>query len=1269
MEDILKEIKKLRLDFLSEEWVESIYQSEFLEYGEIPNDYEISIEYDDIKSIFLHIMSAIDVWLNNNLENGEDKSWTQLSPLIKHQNLLALLGYFIDFGGKNILTREHRNNAILASRLYYKLLCIPGYKAYHIYHSQLFTQSLVCLNYPKAMCDNEDNYFNTKELTREVNSLIKELGHFVNNLREIIPNLHLSPSDMNFEDILSNLVDITGGAIVNKLNIDKVELANLSGIIYEMIDIIICQSKDDPNSTAIQLVFKCLLPKFIAASTDSRNANNVVKASYVTYSGILLTKYGKDALPGYVVLLQHLCYTLDGLERAEVRLARVSLVVGLMSLLPRKSYRSFVKWLLKLSTTAKVSHRQVALEILAKLLNNDPDLSNPVQSSNNGSTCPINESNNTETNQECNQNTREGQEPTPESENTAERQPGTSTNSVNTESESEDVPPDNEETEDEIAGLLRQRAHTVAHGELLRAVYERVHDASGSLRMRALSLLADCLLSDHPPMKKAIEELQGAGAGAGAVSRLAGAGARCVCDERAVVRKAAAGLLQRLIANALRDGRAPLDSDYALLVGLCRDASIVVRSAALSALGELAACAASRPSVAATVPPVTLSKSPDTTSECPGTPTKCPATPTNGPVTRTRDPATPSGPQDAASDPPSVSRVALDAFLAGPMHRLSDPETKIQEQVVSFIQQLLIDRLRKYDSLVSEDSLPWEFLSGITRHNMKRHLQKACGLLVKSSNCINHRLVDIVSTHLGALSDERDLLCLVLLTSVARHVDYSDVGFLLDYYYHLTEKPERDARLLPLVLELLSTWARCVAGDARAALRDHLVTRLAAAPDDGSRIASASLAAQLDPDNLHWATELMQISERRALASSDVREWLRAADVSLVAPAPPSPQLLRLFLAALARPPPEWGAEERGVCAAGAGRLCVRSRDAAAALAPPLAALLRDGAAPLCARLNSLLALTDICTRYSCIVEPLLDAVCGCVARGAAAPLRRAGARALTRLLLAGYLRLRTPLYYRYCALLADEDHDVREPAEYYVSCCLTVDAIYHHFVDCVLHYNNEETESISFDARQLIYDVMLQRLSLVQKLNVQCRLAREVLEHAAALCDEQDELPAALHAALLDTITLLCGPRMKLPKKPEKAGDADLDDLQERVTTNIVSHKMKRTVAEVLVPAVLRLYAHMRPRGGQLAAYLVRIATDLLNDYRHEIEELIENDEELVERVRQFQETIGLEASFGNARNLVTASAPPEPDTPRARRRPAPRARPHSPRKRALRV
>lgn len=49
---------------------------------------------------------------------------------------------------------------------------------------------------------------------------------------------------------------------------------------------------------------------------------------------------------------------------------------------------------------------------------------------------------------------------------------------------------------------------------------------------------------------------------------------------------------------------------------------------------------------------------------------------------------------------------------------------------------------------------------------------------------------------------------------------------------------ERDARLLPLTLELLSVWSGAVTGAARDALRDHLVTRLASAPDDGTHLLS-----------------------------------------------------------------------------------------------------------------------------------------------------------------------------------------------------------------------------------------------------------------------------------------------------------------------------------------------------------------------------------------------------------------------------------------------
>ncbi|CAB3223489.1 unnamed protein product [Arctia plantaginis] len=1186
MSRILTELKKLGLGGLDHGWVRTIYDSEFLEFGDLPPDYENLVESLDLQSTFKNVMRACDEWLRPDTESEEDKSWAFLTHHIEHEKVLALLAYHIDYGCKNVLTKEYRNNALLASRVYYKLLSIPGYTAYHIYHSQLFVNTLVCLSFPKAMSDNESNHLNTNQLTREVNSVITELSHFVIDLKAIIEHLQLNPNDMNFEDILSNLIDITGGTIVTRLHVDRIELTRLTGVIYEIINSLICNADREPNPSAIKLLFKCLLPKLLASSLDTRNANNIVRASYVTYSGLILSKYGKAALQGYMLLLQHICYSQEGLERQEVRNARVSLVSGLMSLLPRQSYRKTVRWLLKLSTTSRVAHRQIAVEMLANLLSNDPEEPIPVPPPNeapNASDSGMDidppqsdTTNNTSGGETENANSEQGPNEVNQNETGGQGTIATEDES----SQDSQVPPDEHDSvmEDIMAGLLRQRPQTVAHADILRALYARANDVSGSLRTRALAILTDCLGNTRPAIVQSIKELNGHSE----VSRLMAVGARSVCDERAAVRKAGAALVERLLAAP---DYSPQATDLAILVNLCRDASIIVRTSAISALGDLA---------------------------------------TNRP-----------------------SDTVFDAFFAGPMHQLSDPESKVQDQVVTLVQHLLIDRLKVFVGPICDDPLPWMFLAGIIRRNMKRHLQKACTRMAKAGNCINHRIVDILSTHLGAMDDDRDLQCLVLLTCVSREVEYSNLGFVMNYYYKLSDnEEERDTRLMPLTLELISSWSMFAQSCERSTLRDHLVRRLMTLKNDGCRITCASLAARLDPANLTWSTELMQLSERRAIETGDIEEGIRAADLSLVAPEPPSPELLYLFLNALSEPPSRWSAALRGACVAGAGRLCVRDRPIAVALAPLLAALLTDDDAPMQARVNALLALTDICIRYTAIVEPLMDSVCGCLSPQSPPELRRATSRALTKLLLGGFLRLRAPLYYKYWALLADEDHDVREPVEYYVTCCLTTDAIYHHFVDTVLHYNKDNTENLSFDARQLIYDVMLQRLSIVQKLNVQCRLARDILKHAADMTDEGDEeISPELNAAMLDTITLLCGPRMKLPKKPQNTGDpADIDELQERVTTNIVSHKMKRTVAEVLVPAVLRLYSRLAPRGGQIATYLVRIATDLLEDYRQEIEELIDSDEEIVERIHDFQQNIGQAPSFGNAHSSLSRN--PNPGT-----------------------
>lgn len=65
--------------------------------------------------------------------------------------------------------------------------------------------------------------------------------------------------------------------------------------------------------TKVQILMSQCKIYIFGFKTNSFFFQNLVRASYVTYSGLLLSKYGKAALPGYNILLQHLCYTLDGL--------------------------------------------------------------------------------------------------------------------------------------------------------------------------------------------------------------------------------------------------------------------------------------------------------------------------------------------------------------------------------------------------------------------------------------------------------------------------------------------------------------------------------------------------------------------------------------------------------------------------------------------------------------------------------------------------------------------------------------------------------------------------------------------------------------------------------------------------------------------------------------------------------------------------------------------------------------------------------------------
>lgn len=1206
MQKTLDSLIEFDLNLLPDDWVQKVFDGEFIESFELPDEYGSYLEVIKIKSALQGVINHLDKWM---MFENEEKSWTSLSQCLSYNKILALIFHLVDSGVKNVHIEEERSTAIVSARLYFKLLSIPGYNAFNIYHSQLFMCCVNCLKFLKELLNQDGYYSTTHEFIQEVNRLSRNLKEFLNDLLDILKPINLKIHDETFEEVMGCLVDITSVATIHKkLNLDQVETIEISEVAYKCIDLLTSKKEDGNNTTSINILFKCLLPKMTNTTMDSKVCTALMRASFVNYAGKILSRYGNTALPGYMIMIQHLCYNLDGLERSEVRCARAALAVSLVTMVPAYYFESFNKWILILSKTAKAPHRHLAMEIIGKLISGDVDVA---EYTNHMAQCSS----------EIQAAAMNSSDATSLAENQI-RIMGHSDDQIFMESLTN---PDNRsQSGEDLLAINASVKHVIPYQEFLTAVYDRVFDVSSTVRMKALSLISQTVQCKRAPLQRAITVQNGNDS----CPTLVVVAMKCTADERAAVRKAAVSLVDSL---AKSDRTQVTKNNLKVIVGLCRDASIMVRTTAIKSLSEL------------------MMMWPD---DC-----------------------------------------TIGAFLAGPLHQLSDPESKVQDIIVDAVKRVLIDELKPYDALHNREStVPWLFLSAVTKFNMRQHLQKACGLIHKMTKCINFQIVDVIRTHVD-LNATHDLSSWVFLSCVARYVDHGDINFVINHYYEVTHDPQRsDPRSIPLILEVIQEWSHELSPAEAGVLRARLLRRLHEGCSHARTL--AVLAAHLQPHDLAWADQMLLACERRAVEGAPVEEWLAAADVALVAPSPPGPVLLHTMLRLISTfhyDQHELSVNVRARCVAALGRLCVRSRASAAAAAPALARLLAVRSAHSALRVNALLAIADIATRYTCITEPLLGYICECLHVSTASEVRLAAVRSLTRLLLGGFLRLRAPLQHRYLALLADPEQEVREPVQYYLTTALPAEALYHHFVECILYYNNcpaltendddeardaifQEAGGLSglegeqwFDSRQLVYDMMVQRMSVMQRAQTQVRVARELV--GAAVRAGRNALRPAAHAALRDAVAVLRSAHMRPPRKAHAGDPTDFENMAARITTNIVSQKMKLTVAEVVVPSVMALY--QQEVGTPLADDLLQLACHLLNDYKQEIEEFLDDDPDLKAQIAEIQQRSGTETFVSNKLNIVLTEIPEVENTPCMRRHMKRRMANHrsTPSKRSLRL
>lgn len=92
---------------------------------------------------------------------------------------------------------------------------------------------------------------------------LKSIQKLLKHLKELLLHLFLSQVDINIQIVLA----------------DRIELVQLTQVIYEVIHILVCDAEKQPDPMAVSILLKCLHSKLVAVCLDTRASN----ASIIQY--------------------------------------------------------------------------------------------------------------------------------------------------------------------------------------------------------------------------------------------------------------------------------------------------------------------------------------------------------------------------------------------------------------------------------------------------------------------------------------------------------------------------------------------------------------------------------------------------------------------------------------------------------------------------------------------------------------------------------------------------------------------------------------------------------------------------------------------------------------------------------------------------------------------------------------------------------------------------------------------------------------------------
>ncbi|XP_033751450.1 LOW QUALITY PROTEIN: condensin-2 complex subunit D3-like [Pecten maximus] len=1113
VEKTVEVLEKFELQRLQEDWVKSIWDSDFTDIDPIDIDLQNDFQEIDFHRQSLRLLQEILVdWITHK-EGGQGEGfWTVLVENdIQHKHLIALLAYLIDIGQSKTADSMKKESAILSCSGYLKLLAVPGSSAFNVFHPVLYEKTIdtlklltsvdsskrkkstvrggkqkgkksrdsreadptVDINMDFSMDEDED----TEEMAPQVAMAIKKL--LMDVLRDLVFLLETTPlrqSEASLYHTVQILVELTrhdseafSGNFTERCPTSRLPVV---GLAYKGLGFL-CLPLHNHVVSLFHELCKNLLQnllmligenKAVAATAIPKPVQ--VTANHATSFICHMMKQCGDRVHSSVrTLIQHMCTKVP--DKVEYRSRVTQSVIKILNELPNEAFAKVVEWLYRLSKHAKNANRAFTIDIAAMLL------------------------------------------------------------SI----------PERDVDENFDEGL----ADNMKHLSLMGLLLARCSDIAPTVRARAITAFAQCFVSSDNNIRVALKEIVTPCLG----SRPAHAphliptpamdnrAQQLTTDEEAAektLNRTATNTQSRLnpktpfggvLLTPFNPNLADDDGVMSMLRRRSRDEKVNVRKAALLAVEN-----------------IIRFEAPDYRRQN-----------LELLVERCRDPAL-SARKQAMQSLTSLllempeEKTLQQAWLEGVMPLIIDRESSLQDKCMEILEDMLLHKIVPvHKSAGSAQTLAWDLLTIMEQSEnieLRRYLRKAC-IQWNRQGKIKANLISALETHIDTDNNQNTWMLLSEIAPTSSKISHK---FVLDYWQKQpAATQESDYVTIQRVLTVMTSTAKNIPSADRTTIIDDLKARLLQFDSPTELIAitikTLSKLCEAEADNSGdkatrdaWCRDLLNacdkylshviLEEKCGVEDEDlvVRHLFTLGEVVQICPARASKHIsliIESFIAApcissmpvlsqqtnihtgdlwhskesensgssnpdsdglLATQPPQDPSSQQEFSTQGTqiftqfrgskmsnrirafafitlGKLCLQNSNLAKKCVAALAREL-ETSNDAAIRNNVVIIMCDLCVRYTTTADRYISNIASCLKDNS--PLvRKQTLTILTRLLQEDFIKWKGILFFRFITTLLDECDKIADFAEFCLIHMLFQrhpSMFFHHFMECIFHFN-----------------------------------------------------------------------------------------------------------------------------------------------------------------------------------------------------------------------